>query len=96
MMRVRGGGGGLSQTQLFFVFLFLFHVHGRACTKCVCVDVDLGRIAKSLSDSRGTEASMDQTAELQLAAEMGQLLISQKRELMQELEVIKGKNTGTF
>ena len=41
----------------------------------------------------GTEASMDQTAELQLAAEMGQLLISQKRELMQELDVIKGKNT---
>ena len=39
------------------------------------------------------EASMDQTAELQLAAEMGQLLISQKRELMQELDVIKGKNT---
>ena len=47
------------------------------------------------SDSRA-EASMDQTAELQLAAEMGQLLISQKRELMQELDVIKGKNSGTF
>ena len=44
----------------------------------------------------GTEASMDQTAELQLAAEMGQLLISQKRQLMQELDEIKGKNSGTF
>ena len=42
----------------------------------------------------GTDASMDQTAELQLAAEMGQLLISQKRELMQELDEIKGKNSA--